>query len=295
MGTNKSKIHSLINRAARAYAAGPTIHNARAVCERLADEGFASTMCYWNMASDEPERVTNFYMDILSTVSDLNTDCYLSVKAPAIRYDMGLLRNILDRARSIGAVVHFDAMGPDTADDTFNLIAKARSIYPKLGCTLPGRWRRSLTDADRAVEIGLRVRVVKGEWPETSADDVNPREGYLNIIDRLGAERAQHVAVATHNPELANVALSRLKTTGTSCELELLYGLPLESLIKIADRLGVPARMYVPYGHTRLPYRLREARRNPRIVGWFLRDLFRGTTQAKATDQVNGNNVRAGI
>ena len=57
-------------------------------------------------------------------------------------------------------------MAPETVDDTFNLIGKARDIYAKLGCTLPGRWRRSLSDADRAIEMGLRVRVVKGQWAQ---------------------------------------------------------------------------------------------------------------------------------
>lgn len=284
MGTTKSKALSLIRRAARAYTAGPNLHNARTVCERFAGDGVASTICYWNSATDRPDRVGGLYMDILGLIPNLSTDCYLSVKAPAIKFDVVLLRHILDCAQRIGAVVHFDALAPETADDTFDLITKARNLYPKIGCTLPGRWRRSLRDADRAVELGLRVRVVKGEWAEGTPDDMNPRDGFLNIIDRLGAERAPYVAVATHNALLARDALSRLRTTGTPCELELLYGLPLEPLLEVARDFGVPARMYVPYGQTRLPYRLREATRNPRIIGWFLRDLVRGTTRAKARD-----------
>lgn len=282
MGTTKSKVHALIHHAARAYIAGPAIHNARAACERFAGEGLSTTVCYWNVAADHPKQVSDFYMDILGLAPNLGTDCYLSVKAPAIKFDLALLKSILERARCAGALVHFDSMAPETADDTFDLIAKAHSFYTNIGCTLPGRWRRSLRDADRAVELGLRVRVVKGEWPESIPDDVNPREGFLNVIDRLGAERATYVAVATHNPELAREALSRLRTTNTPCELELLYGLPQGPLLEIARALDVRARMYVPYGHTRLPYRLKEAARNPRIIGWFLRDLLRATTQAKS-------------
>ena len=277
MATNKSRLHSLIRRAARPYAAGPAIQNAQEVCQRLGQAGVSSTMCYWNAPADTPGRIADFYMDILGAAANLSSDCYLSVKLPAIGYDMTLLTTVIERARSVDALVHFDALAPETAGETFRLIAKAHAIHPKLGCTLPGRWRRSLTDADRAIEMGLRVRVVKGEWPETNADDVNPRDGFLNVIDRLGAERARHVAVATHNLELAHEALSRLRTTGTSCELELLYGFPLEPLLKVAQELRVPARMYVPYGQTRLPYRLKQAAQNPRILAWFLRDLFRET------------------
>src|SRR5262249_11246170 len=159
---------------------------------------------------------------------------------------------------------------PETVDATFNLITKAREIYPKLGCTLPGRWPRSVFDADRAAEMGLRVRVVKGQWADLSVD-INPEQGFLNIIDRLGAQRARHVAVATHHPNLARTALSRLLTTGTSCELELLYGLPSQSLIRIGRELNVPVRMYVPFGRAWLPYRLKQIPGNPRLVAWFIR------------------------
>lgn len=292
MGTTKSKVHALIHRAAHAYIAGPEIHDALTVCEQLAGKGLDTTMCYWNLATDQPDRVSDFYMDILGLAPNLGTDCYLSVKAPAINFDLTSLKSILERARCAGAALHFDSMAPETADATFDLIARAHRVYPKIGCTLPGRWHRSLKDADRAVQLGLRVRVVKGEWPESIPDDVNARNGFLNVIDRLGAERASYVAVATHNPELAREALSRLRTTNTPCGLELLYGLPSEPLLKIACALDVPARMYVPYGHTRLPYRLKEMHRNPRILAWFLCDLLRGKTRAKARDYVETATLR---
>jgi proline dehydrogenase len=282
MGTIKSKTLSLVHHAARAYTAGPAIHDAQVVCERLTSEGLASAVCYWNLATDQPERVSAFYTDIIDLAPAAGGNLYLSVKAPAIQFSLDVLKPVLDRAKRSAATVHFDAMAPETADRTFDLIARARAMYSRLGCTLPGRWRRSLRDADRAVELGLRVRVVKGEWAEGTPDDVNPIEGFLNLIDRLGAERARHVAVATHNADLAREALSRLRTTGTSCELELLYGLPLYPLLEVARALGVPARMYVPYGHTRLPYKLRHAAKNPRILGWFMRDLIRATTSKQS-------------
>lgn len=277
MGTIRSKALSLIDRAANAYAAGPELSGARAVCQRLSTEGLNSTICYWNGESDFPKSVVDSYIEVLNEIPNLHSDCYLSVKAPAINFDLELLKVIIDRAASVGALVHFDAMAPDTADATFNLIKRAREIYPKLGCTLPGRWRRSVFDADRAAEMGLRVRVVKGQWADPSVD-MNPQQGFLNVVDRLGAQRSSHVAVATHNPNLARTALSRLRSTGTSCELELLYGLPSQTLIKIGRALNVPVRMYVPFGRAWLPYRLKQIPRNPRLVAWFIRDLCRTRT-----------------
>ena len=274
MGTPASPIHSLIRRAASVYTAGQAVEDAHAVCQRLAREGIGSTMCYWDIYSDHPRFISQAYLELLGSMSNPGSDCYLSIKAPALKFDIELIKRVLQEAQRLNAIVHFDAMAPDTVDRTFSLIADAHALYPKLGCTLPGRWRRSLADADRAVDLGLRVRVVKGEWAGIGDDETDPREGFLHVIDRL-AGHAAHVAVATHNPTMARHSLRQLKNAGTPCELELLYGLPQQPLLKIARDYGVRARMYVPYGHAGLPYRLKNAVRNPRILGWFVHDLLR--------------------
>lgn len=274
MGTSDSKIDFLIQRAAAAYTAGPAIDDARTFCEQLANEGIASTVCYWDLNTDAPQHVSQAYVQLIDVISRLKSDSYLSVKAPSIRFDFDLLQGVLEHARNIGATVHFDSMGPQDADRTLDLIARAYETYPRLGLTIPARWRRSVRDVEFAIRLGLRVRVVKGEWPD-SCEDVEPRQGYLKLIDRLSGN-ARHVAVATHNARIAEESLMRLRAAGTSCELELLYGLPARPMMKIARKLGVPARMYVPYGKAWLPYRLKNAGQNPRILGWFVHDLLRG-------------------
>jgi proline dehydrogenase len=272
MGAAESAIQSLIRRAARSYVAGPSIEDARSVCDKLEREGIASTVCYWDVYADHPNVISQAYVQLLGIARDAS-DCYLSVKAPALKFDIDLVKKVLTQAMRLDAIVHFDAMAPDTVDPTFALIADARETYAKLGCTLPGRWQRSVADATRAIELGLRVRVVKGEWK--GPDDLDPREGFLQVIEAL-AGRAKHVAVATHNPTIARHSLRLLKNAGTPCELELLYGLPQQPILRIARDFGVRARMYVPYGASGLPYRLKQAVRNPRILGWFIHDLWRG-------------------
>ena len=164
---------------------------------------------------------------------------------------------------------------PEVADQTLSLIADALESYPKLGCTLPGRWRRSLLDADRAVKLRLNVRVVKGQWVDPDEPNLDPAAGFLAVIDRL-AGQASHVAVATHDPQLAGEGLRRLLAAGTSCEVELLFGLPMRRAIRVAREAGVPVRVYVPYGHAWLPYLLSQARQHPRVVWWLFQDLLLG-------------------
>ena len=95
----------------------------------------------------------------------------------------------------------------------------------------------------------------------------------MAVINRL-AGRARHVAVATHDADLAGAALERLREVGTSCELELIFGLPLRRMLLVARSLRVPVRIYIPYGHAWLPYVFGQVTRNPWIALWILRDLL---------------------
>ncbi len=181
----------------------------------------------------------------------------------------------MEQARSAGVHVDFDSLSRESAERTLALIAEPAPHHDQLGITLPARWRRSLGDAAAAVELGLGVRVVKGRWPDLGAPDRDLRASFLALVERL-AGRARRVAVATHDEPLARQALGVLRAAGTPCELELLFGLPAAPAAHAADELSVPVRIYVPYGHATLPYRIPDVRRNVRILGWLVQDLLQG-------------------
>ncbi len=276
MGKINAAIQSLVRRAAGAYIAGPSIEHVRTACEELAHRQIATTVCRWHIDPENACSIWKSYLALLDLIATMKSDSYLSIKAPSLQFDFDFLRTILIEAHAIGAIVHFDAMAHDTVDRTFELIGKASEIHTRLGYTLPARWKRSVNDASRAAAMRLRVRVVKGEWPGPGDDETDPLTGYLHVIERLVSAKCAHVAVATHNLTIARKAFSLLQRGGISCELELLYGLPREQMLRLARSLGIRARVYVPYGTAGLPYRLRHTFRNPRIAAWFVHDLMRG-------------------
>jgi proline dehydrogenase len=94
-------------------------------------------------------------------------------------------------------------MATAQSDLTFELLARLEPTG--LGCAIPGRWRRSLEDAEHAIELGVRVRVVKGQWPDPQQPDIDLRDGFLAVIDAL-AGRAASVGIATHDLPLAREA-----------------------------------------------------------------------------------------
>lgn len=265
----------LIKRAARPYVVGPELIHALRMRDHLARRGFATTLGFRNREDDQPQQTADAYCRALAAVAQARQQCYFSVKAPALKFAPELIAQVLRHGQQHGIRIHFDALGPETADPTFALIAAALPQRVQLGCTLPGRWQRSQYDADWAVKRGLAVRVVKGEWAEGTTAEPDLRAGCLTVVDRL-AGRARHVAVATHDAWLAREALQRLRAANTSCELEVLVGFPVRAVLRVASTMGVPVRFYVSYGDAWPPYRLSQIKQNPRVGWWFFRDLLFG-------------------
>jgi len=268
----------MVRRAAREYVAGPTAGDALAVARRLDDQGLRHVLGYWNEGSQTPREVADELLAgvaaLAPTMRGAPADGYVSLKTPALGFEHELAAEVAKAAAAGGVTLHCDAQDAVSADATVELIESGALPPERTGTTLPGCWTRSLEDADRAVELGVaRLRVVKGQFPLPGAAGTDPTLGYAGVVERL-AGRARAVAVASHDPVLVRHALGRLLAAGTPCELELFYGLPLGPSRAVADELGVPVRIYVPWGYPSLPY---EATASPRSVGWLTRDVVLGS------------------
>ena len=264
----------VVERMTASHLAGPQLSDAVNVYEEAAGRGWSCTFGYWSGPDDTPKTIGQAYMSAAHLIGEKSLECYLSVKLTAINFDFGFLLELLAVANEHGFRVHCDAMDPTSADPTFNLLERALANYRNLGCTLPGRWMRSAADAGRIVEWGIPVRVVKGQWPDPGLPNFSARVGYLDVVRRL-AEKATHVAVATHDRLLARKALQILTENSTPCEMEQLSSLPL-NCASLAASHRIPLRLYVPFGHPSMPYDIWQAHVRPQIVGWVLRDALRG-------------------
>ncbi len=266
----------LARRAGLAYVAGPEIGDAVDACRNFWDAGQRTIVCYWNGEKASPRAVADQSIATIDVFSEVTgEDYYLSIKAPALGFSRALVGEITKRAARSSVRVHFDAQRPEVVSRTRELAESVLGRSAAIGFTLPGRFSRSLRDAEWAIERGIPLRVVKGQVPDPTAPDIDPGQGLLAVVEKL-AGRARHVGVASHDAFVVRKALRRLVATRTPCELELLFGLPFEPALREARALGVPVRVYVPFGEARLPYHLTEARRNPRVFSWLVRDLRRG-------------------
>jgi hypothetical protein len=219
---------------------------------------------YFQGASATPAEVVQVYGRLAEALAGSGDDALLALKAPALGFDEQLVRKIA----AAGVPLTFDSLTEPHAERT---LALAETFAA--GLALPARWRRSRADAERLRDGPCRVRLVKGEWVDPEGDQPNIVEAYLDLV-RVLAGRREMVGVATHDPALAQAALRILLDAGTPCELEQLRGLPRRRTTKVAKRLGVPVRLYYPFGPGWWPYAADKALARPYLPLWALRDLL---------------------
>ncbi|HEX2412910.1 MAG TPA: hypothetical protein VHJ39_17225 [Solirubrobacteraceae bacterium] len=274
MSRRRRWLEPVRRRRSSAYAAGPTLSQALDAGRRLAGHGLACTIGYTARPGESAPAVAAVHRAALERLAGEEFDCYVSVKLSALDFDAGLFAELATAAATTGRALHLDALAPDTVDATWRLL-EAAPRSARLGTALPGCWARSPEDASRATRLGLQVRVVKGQWRAGMATAVDPAEGFLRVVDRLRAHRAG-VAVATHDVGLLAESLRRLTAAGAPCWAELFLGLPFRSPAATARLLGVPVRIYVPYGRAATPYGVADLRRNPAVARWLIEDLVLG-------------------
>jgi acyl-CoA synthetase (AMP-forming)/AMP-acid ligase II len=108
----------------------------------------------------------------------------VSIKPLALAFRRDLLMKLVLRARDLSIRLHFDSPSAELADITFSAIAESLERHDAIGCTLPGRWPRSLRDAEWAIERNLPMRVVKGQWADLDHPLEDARHGFLTLVDR---------------------------------------------------------------------------------------------------------------
>lgn len=202
----------------------------------------------------------------------------LAIKLSTLQFDGELVRALEERASETGVTLHFDALAHETATKTYELAALVSGA--PIGLALPGRWRRSIQDAGVAAERGHSVRVVKGQFPDPADPEPELRRRFVDLVAAL-AGTGVHVLVATHEVSLADESLRCLLEAGSSCELELILGMPLAGPVRVARALGVPVRIYVAYGEPWLPYAIRKTEHRRRHVRQATQDVLLGTRKVR--------------
>lgn len=243
------------------------------LCRVLQAHDLLTTLGRLSGAGDDPEQIVNEYLLASNSLSSspVQDRFYLSVKPPALKFDPEYAAVIAATALLNGHGVHFDSHKFAQADQTLELIEEllGRNLHSddgprgwRFGLSLPSRWKRSVADARWAAEKGLRVRVVKGDFEAGANDEVDPRVGFLKLVEQL-AGKGTDLALATHDCALARECITICKEAGAPVQLELFFGRPASAMLALSRETGVPVGFYVPYGDNLLIYVIRDLVTNP--------------------------------
>lgn len=130
-----------------------------------------------------------------------------------------------------------------------------QGLQERLGATIQANFHRSAGDAERLVQAGVHVRLVKGAYLEPPNRALPYGEetdvAYVRLAHRLAAAGA-HFSLATHDGVLPEALLAALGPQ----QVEQLLGVRPEVLGDLVSR-GVPARVYVPFGNAWFRYWMR--------------------------------------
>lgn len=131
------------------------------ICRVLHSHEIAATLGKFSKAGDDPAQIVHEYQ--LASNSLRSAPFYLSVKPPALDFDLCHAAAITDTAILNGHGIHFDSHEHVQADQTMQLLqdvmaqhasAKGAGGRWRYGVTLPSRWKRSMADARWVAEKG---------------------------------------------------------------------------------------------------------------------------------------------
>lgn len=252
-------------RGASRYVAGTTTAAAFVLARELASSGVGASIDLFGELVDDPaiaECAVTEYLQLADGLAGLPASTWLAVDLTHLGLDIDE-RRCAERLAAIAAALppgrrlQVGAEDHGRADAVLGcvLAAAGRGLQERLGATIQANFRRSAGDAERLVEAGVHVRVVKGAYVEPSSRALPYGEAtdvaYLRLAHRLAAAGARF-SLATHDGVLREALLASLGPQ----QVEQLLGVRPEVLDDLVAR-GVPVRVYVPFGEGWFRYWMR--------------------------------------
>jgi proline dehydrogenase len=275
---------SLVNR----FVAGETLDEAIGEITELRERGITATLDLLgeNVTSVEASQdAVATYQTMLRTLRAEGLEPNASVKLTMLGLDFGdqvALDNmvaILDVAREVGGFVRIDMEGSAYTDVTMRIFEELYARYPEeVGIVIQTYLLRAEADVRRMIDLGARVRLVKGAYAEPASvafqDKLSIDENYARLA-RLLLDDGNYPALATHDMNLVRSAIEhahRHGIPGTSFEFQMLYGVRRDQQQKLVDD-GWNMRVYVAFGTEWYPYFTRRIAERPANALFVLRQL----------------------
>ncbi len=272
--------------AAKRWIAGKDMETALAKAKEANAKGLGTILNFLGEEVKDPSVAESHfeeYVKLQRAIEGAGIDGCISVKLT--QFGLGVLQDsaVLDKAarlvedaQGMGRMLWIDMEGSAVTTRTLQIYSKLLEAHKNVGVALQAYLRRSEGDLKSLMDIGGKVRLVKGAYREPSDLVFGSRrqvtENFLRLMETL-FERGQGFAVATHDSRPIEEARRLHESSpGTKFEFEMLRGIRDDLKLELA-KAGYRVVDYMPYGEEWYPYSVRRIKEHPSNLWLLLRSI----------------------
>ncbi len=270
------------------FVAGETVESALDAARQLDARNITTTLDLLGEnveTAEAAQAAVTSYAAILRSMRDASLEPNISVKLTMLGLDFGAdvarenASRILETAREVGGFVRIDMEGSAYTEVTMQIFEELHAAWPaEVGIVIQSYLRRAESDVRQAIELGARVRLVKGAYAEPAEVAFTNRlevDEQFARLARVLLSEGTYPAIATHDMDLVRATIEhaqRYRIASERFEYQMLYGVRRDQQERlVAD--GYRMRVYVPYGTEWYPYFTRRIAERPANALFVLRQL----------------------
>ena len=274
---------------ANKYVAGIKTSEAINVVKKLNQKNLTCTLDILGehtKSKDESNAIANKYVDIFEKLEQNKLDCNISVKPSHIGSDVDnkVLKNnikkLIDAAKKNNNFLRIDMEDSNLTELSINIYKENFKKKSYLGIVLQAYLKRTESDIEN-LDSSSNIRLCKGIYNEDKSisfkKPIDINKNFLNLLDKA-LEKNIYVGIATHDEKLIKSCLEIIelkKINKKNIEFQMLYGVPMDNVIKKLMAQNFKIRIYVPYGKNWYDYSIRRIKENPNISKYIIKNLFK--------------------
>ena len=283
---------SIGHRVSGRFVAGTTVEDALRATEETNALGMSVSID--NLGenvtnADEAQRSAQLYHELLDRITERRLDANVSLKLTHMGFDVDqrlatdIVLGLVQRAREKQNFVRVDMEGSPYTQRTLDLVQNIHSQNGNrgtVGAVIQAYLRRSEDDIRNLTAQGIRIRLCKGAYKESSEvafpDKHEVDANYVKLMKILLKSGIYH-GIATHDEKMiaATIRFAQAeKISATAFEFQMLYGIRRDLQRQLVKQ-GWRMRVYIPFGTEWYPYFMRRLAERPANALFVARNLLR--------------------
>jgi proline dehydrogenase len=272
--------------AAKRWIAGKDMETALAKAKEANAKGLGTILNYLGEDVKDPRVAESHhqeYVKLQRAIEAAGIDGCVSVKLT--QFGLGILEDsavvekatlLAEEAQAMRRMLWIDMEGSNLTTRTLEIYSNLFKAHKNVGIALQAYLRRSEADLHDLMDVGAKVRLVKGAYREPSEVAFRSRgqvtENFIKLL-RILFERGDGFAVGTHDSSPIEEA-ERLHefNPDKKFEFEMLRGIRDDLKLKLA-KAGHRVVDYMPYGEEWYPYSIRRIKEHPSNIWLLLRSI----------------------